>query len=53
MLLTGLLGVIIMETYSSIMQWQFQDTTNTVGKGFAILGIFLFSVIYCKLVPQV
>jgi hypothetical protein len=48
MILTGLSGIIVVEIYSAIMQWKFQNTTNTVGKGFAILGIYLFSVIYCE-----
>lgn len=48
MILAGLSGIIVVEIYSAIMQWKFQNTTNTVGKGFAILGIYLFSVIYCK-----
>jgi hypothetical protein len=49
MLLAGLSGIMVVEIYSAIMQWKFQNTTNTVGKGFAILGIYLFSVIYCEL----
>ncbi|KAN0089886.1 putative MFS monosaccharide transporter [Hyaloscypha variabilis] len=46
MILAGLSGIIVVEIYSAIMQWKFQNTKNTVGKGFAILGIYLFSVIY-------
>jgi hypothetical protein len=49
MLISGLFGIIIVETYSAIMQLKFQHTNNTVGKAFAILGIYLFSVVYCKL----
>jgi hypothetical protein len=49
MILAGLSGIMVVEIYSAIMQWKFQNTTNTVGKGFAILGIYLFSVIYCEL----
>lgn len=26
------------------MQWQFEDSNNNVGKGFAVLGIYLFCV---------
>ncbi|TQS34003.1 hypothetical protein Golomagni_05634 [Golovinomyces magnicellulatus] len=46
MILTGLTGVILVEIYTSVMQRQFQDTDNKVGKGFTILGIYLFAVIY-------
>lgn len=49
MFLFGLGGIVIVETYSAIMQLEFQNSTNTVGKGFAILGIYLYAVIYCKL----
>ena len=47
MILTGLSGVIAVEIYAAIMQREFQDTDNKVGKGFTILGIYLFAVIYC------
>ncbi|KAL5336177.1 general substrate transporter [Aspergillus crustosus] len=46
MILTGLGGIVIVEIYAAIMQRQFQNTDNQVGKGFAILGIYLFVVIY-------
>lgn len=46
MILTGLTAIIFIEIYAAIMQWQFQDTTNRVGKGFALLGIYLFCVTY-------
>lgn len=48
MLLFGLVCVIITEIYSAVMQREFQNTDNRIGKGFAILGIFLFVVCYCK-----
>lgn len=48
MILTGLSGVIAVEIYAAIMQREFQDTDNKVGKGFTILGIYLFAVIYCQ-----
>lgn len=48
MLITGLSGVILIEIYAAVMQKQFQDTDNKVGKGFAILGIYLFVVCYCE-----
>ncbi|KAL2834485.1 general substrate transporter [Aspergillus cavernicola] len=46
MILTGLGGIILVEIYAAVMQRQFQNTDNQVGKGFAILGIYLFVVIY-------
>lgn len=48
MILTGLAGIVIVEIYAAVMQREFQNTNNQVGKGFAILGIYLFVVIYCK-----
>ena len=49
MLLAGLSWVVVTEIYSAVMQRCFQDTDNKVGKGFAILGIYVFAVGYCKL----
>ncbi|KAK7973238.1 MFS transporter [Apiospora saccharicola] len=46
MILTGLSGVILIEIYAAVMQRVFQNTDNRVGKGFAILGIYLFVVCY-------
>lgn len=48
MILTGLSGIIIVEIYAAVMQLKFQDTDNNIGKGFAILGIYLFVTIYCE-----
>jgi uncharacterized membrane protein len=48
MILTGLSGIVIVEIYAAVMQLKFQNTTNNVGKGFAILGIYLFVTIYCE-----
>jgi hypothetical protein len=39
----------VTETYSAVMQREFQHTNNKVGKGFALLGIYLFVVCYCRL----
>lgn len=47
LILTGLAGIIIIEIYAAVMQREFQNTDNRVGKGFAILGIYLFVVCYC------
>ncbi|KAK3196808.1 hypothetical protein K4F52_000152 [Lecanicillium sp. MT-2017a] len=46
MILTGLSGVILVEIYAAVMQREFQNTNNNVGKGFTILGIYLFAIIY-------
>ncbi|EON95722.1 putative mfs monosaccharide transporter protein [Phaeoacremonium minimum UCRPA7] len=46
MLLAGISCVIITEIYAAVMQREFQNTNNRVGKGFAILGIYLFVVCY-------
>lgn len=46
MILTGLSCVIVIEIYTAIMQMEFQDSKNNVGKGFAVLGIYLFDVTY-------
>lgn len=47
MLLSGLGGIIVIEIYAAVMQREFQHTENRLGKGFAILGIYLFVVAYC------
>ncbi|KAF7595055.1 hypothetical protein BBP40_007458 [Aspergillus hancockii] len=46
MLLSGLAGIIVIEIYAAVMQRGFQNTDNQVGKGFAVLGIYLFVVAY-------
>ncbi|KAL2857474.1 general substrate transporter [Aspergillus pseudodeflectus] len=46
MILAGLSGIIVVEIYAAVMQREFQNTDNRIGKGFAILGIYLFVVIY-------
>ena len=46
MILAGLGGIILIEIYAAVMQRQFQNTDNQVGKGFAVLGIYLFVVTY-------
>lgn len=52
MLITGLAGIVLIEIYSAVMQREFQNTENRIGKGFAILGIYLFVVCYCKSPPR-
>lgn len=49
MILTGLGAIVLIEIYAAVMQREFQHTDNRVGKGFAILGIYLFVVFYCEL----
>lgn len=49
MILAGMFGIILVEIYAAVMQKEFQNTDNRVGKGFAILGIYLFVVVYCKI----
>ncbi|KAF7115361.1 hypothetical protein CNMCM5793_002177 [Aspergillus hiratsukae] len=46
MILTGLGGIILIEIYAAVMQREFQNTNNRVGKGFAILGIYLTTWLY-------
>jgi sugar porter (SP) family MFS transporter len=46
MILAGLAGIIVVEIYAAVMQLEFQNTNNRVGKGFAVLGIYLFVVAY-------
>ncbi|KUI65920.1 putative glucose transporter rco-3 [Cytospora mali] len=46
MILAGLSGIILVEVYAAVMQREFQNTDNRLGKGFAILGIYLFVVAY-------
>lgn len=46
MILAGLAGIILIEIYAAVMQRAFQNTDNRIGKGFAILGIYLFVVAY-------
>lgn len=48
MLIAGLAGVVLIEIYAAVMQREFQHTENRVGKGFAILGIYLFVLCYCE-----
>lgn len=52
MILAGLSGVIIVEIYAAVMQREFQNTDNRIGKGFAVLGIYLFVVVYCELLSS-
>ena len=53
MILAGLSGIIVIEIYAAVMQKEFQNTDNNIGKGFAVLGIYLFVVTYCELLGPV
>ncbi|KIW85429.1 hypothetical protein Z517_00819 [Fonsecaea pedrosoi CBS 271.37] len=53
MLLIGVVWVVVTEIYAAVMQREFQHTNNRVGKGFAILGIYIFTVGYYSLINPV
>ncbi|ETS81549.1 hypothetical protein PFICI_06551 [Pestalotiopsis fici W106-1] len=53
MLLLGLVCVIVTEIYCAVMQRIFQNSTNSVGKAFAILGLYLFAIGYYSLINSV
>ncbi|KAL5317351.1 hypothetical protein ACEPPN_014446 [Leptodophora sp. 'Broadleaf-Isolate-01'] len=46
MILAGLSGIVLVEIYAAVMQRGFQNKDNKVGKGFAVLGIYPFVVVY-------
>lgn len=46
MMLAGLSAIILIEIYAAVMQRFFQKSDSSVGKGFAILGIYLFVACY-------
>lgn len=48
MIIAGLCSIVLIEIYASVMQLKFQNTDSKVGKGFAVLGIYLFVVAYCE-----
>ncbi|KAI1385892.1 putative MFS monosaccharide transporter [Hypoxylon trugodes] len=50
MILTGLSGLILVMIYSAVMQRFFQDSNNTIGKGFAVLGIYLYVALYYAMI---
>lgn len=53
MILAGLSSVVVIEIYASVMQLKFQDTDNKIGKGFAVLGIYLFVTAYCECIMMI
>lgn len=50
MLLTGLAGLIVIMIYAAVMQREFQNTDNRIGKGFAVLGIYLYVAMYYAMI---
>ena len=46
MMLAGMAGIVLIEIYAAVMQRFFQESDSRVGKGFAILGIYLFVAWY-------
>ncbi|KIW77880.1 hypothetical protein Z517_07713 [Fonsecaea pedrosoi CBS 271.37] len=53
MILAGLSSIVVIEIYAAVMQREFQNTDNKVGKGFAVLGIYLFVVSYYGFINSV
>ncbi|KAI1654337.1 putative MFS monosaccharide transporter [Daldinia decipiens] len=50
MILAGLAGLISAMIYSAVMQRIFQDGENRIGKGFAVLGIYLYVAWYYAMI---
>ncbi|KAI0007917.1 putative MFS monosaccharide transporter [Xylariaceae sp. FL0662B] len=50
MILAGLSGIIATSIYSAVMQHVFQNGDNRVGKGFAVLGIYLYVAWYYAMI---
>lgn len=48
MLLTGCAWVVFTEIFAAVMQREFENTGNSVGKGFAIAGLYVFIIGYCE-----
>ncbi|KAI8961432.1 putative MFS monosaccharide transporter [Daldinia sp. FL1419] len=50
MILAGLSGLVLTMIYSAVMQRFFQDSENRIGKGFAVLGIYLYVAWYYAMI---
>lgn len=48
MILAGLSAIVVVAICTAVMQRQFQDTDNRLGKIFTVLSIYLFFVAFCK-----
>ncbi|KAL3291106.1 Major facilitator superfamily domain general substrate transporter [Colletotrichum asianum] len=50
MIIGGLASIVLVLIYTAVMQRQFQETDNRVGKGFTIRGIYMFVTAYYGLI---
>lgn len=50
MILAGLSGLVLIMIYSAVMQREFQNSNNRIGKGFAVLGIYLYVAWYYAMI---
>lgn len=50
MIIAGTAGLILIMIYTAVMQREFQNTDNRVGKGFAVLGIYLYVAWYYAMI---
>ncbi|KAJ5019385.1 hypothetical protein K4K57_000551 [Colletotrichum sp. SAR 10_99] len=50
MIIGGLASIVLVLIYTAVMQRHFQETDNRVGKGFTILGIYMFVTAYYGLI---
>lgn len=53
MLLTGISCIGLSEIYTAVMQREFQNTDSRLGKGFAVLGLYLFVIFYYGMLNSV
>ncbi|KAI1770164.1 putative MFS monosaccharide transporter [Hypoxylon cercidicola] len=50
MILAGCGGLILIMIYSAVMQREFQSSDNRIGKGFSVLGIYLYVACYYAMI---
>ncbi|KAI1100900.1 putative MFS monosaccharide transporter [Jackrogersella minutella] len=50
MIISGTIGLVLIMIYSAVMQHVFQNSDNKVGKGFAVLGIYLYVAWYYAMI---
>ncbi|XDG05381.1 hypothetical protein ABKA04_004996 [Annulohypoxylon sp. FPYF3050] len=50
MIIAGTAGLMLIMIYTAVMQREFQNTDNRVGKGFAVLGIYLYVAWYYAMI---
>ncbi|KAI1210215.1 putative MFS monosaccharide transporter [Annulohypoxylon truncatum] len=50
MIISGTAGLILIMIYSAVMQREFQNSNNRLGKGFSVLGIYLYVAWYYAMV---